>query len=87
MNDFQITEVNWPDMQMLYFDHSLKAQIMQVHFWSTQLNRWIKLAPFSYRDDQALIVTFADVEKMQKQMQAGLTQMQAIKSIFGDLVA
>ena len=75
------TEVQWGDYRPLFETDYQK--IMQVHFWSPLINRWVKLVPAKTGDQSAAEVTPEDLVAIRQFMQSGCDQRVAIERVLG----
>jgi len=77
----EATSVDWGDYPALFETDYQK--IMQVHFWSSLINRWVKLVPAKTGDQSAVEVTPEDLVVTRQFMQFGCDQRVAIERVLG----
>lgn len=79
--NLRVIDVEWPGVQPLF--ELPGVSVMQIHFYSPMLNRWVKLVPERTGDRTAVEVTFEDVRAIQGMADEGGSKIDAVRAVLG----
>ena len=86
--NLDMTAVTWPGYPPLFeldtaLDLNRRIQVMQVHFWSPQINSWVKLVPVKNGEQGVVEVTPVDIENINAAQSQGFPKVEAIRQVLG----